>query len=50
LQSTYGADVTLEGGARGAFEVTVNGQLIFSKWKEGRFPTHDEIGAAIEAL
>ncbi len=32
------------------FEVTVDGTLIFSKTKLGRFPTHAEIDEAIAAL
>ena len=27
----------------GRFEVTVNGDLVFSKLKEGRFPEFDEV-------
>ena len=34
----------------GAFEVTVDGEKIFSKIKTGRFPEHDEILGAIEKL
>jgi selT/selW/selH-like putative selenoprotein len=30
-------------GSSGAFEVTVNGALVFSKLKEKRFPTEDEV-------
>ena len=31
----------------GAFEVTVNGKLVFSKKTTGRFPELDELKAAI---
>jgi selT/selW/selH-like putative selenoprotein len=31
------------------FEVTVNGKLLFSKKKEGRFPENDEILAPLTA-
>lgn len=34
---------TLEKGSGGCFEVTVDGRLIFSKLKEGRFPSEDEV-------
>jgi len=27
----------------GAFEVTLNNKVIFSKHQEGRFPEHDEV-------
>lgn len=33
----------------GVFEVTVDGELIFSKRKEGRFPESDEILAALKS-
>jgi len=35
--------------AGGAFEVRVDGNLIFSKMKEGRFPEHHEIISAVKA-
>lgn len=47
MQEQFGADVTLIRGSRGAFEVELDGQLVFSKLKEGRFPTHDEIDLLI---
>ncbi len=47
LQERYGAEVTLQRGKGGAFEVTVDGRLLYSKLREGRFPTHDEIDALI---
>ncbi|MBU5537284.1 MAG: Rdx family protein [Candidatus Aenigmatarchaeota archaeon] len=37
------AEVILEGGDKGVFDVYINGKLIFSKWKTGRFPESDEI-------
>jgi selT/selW/selH-like putative selenoprotein len=43
LQENHGANVTLQRSRGGAFEVTVNGELLFSKLAQGRFPTHDEI-------
>jgi len=39
-------DLIPSGG--GVFEVEVNGNLIFSKRAEDRFPDHDEIFAGIE--
>ena len=33
----------LERGGGGAFEVSVDGRLIYSKLKEGRFPSEDEV-------
>ena len=37
-------------GARGAFDVVADGELIFSKQKEQRFPEPDEIIGALRAL
>jgi selT/selW/selH-like putative selenoprotein len=34
-------------GGRGQFDVIANGQLVFSKQAEGRFPDHDEILALL---
>lgn len=34
-------------GARGAFEVRVDGDLVFSKLEKGRFPETDEILARL---
>jgi len=47
LQSTYGAEVESEAGHSGVFDVTVDGELIFSKHKVGRFPTLSEIDELI---
>jgi selT/selW/selH-like putative selenoprotein len=35
--------VTLVPGARGAFEVFVDGRRVFSKLEEHRFPEEDEV-------
>jgi selT/selW/selH-like putative selenoprotein len=40
-----GADVELVPGVGGAFEITVDGKLMFSKKQIGRFPTDEEIDA-----
>ena len=39
------ADVELARGSGGVFEITVDGQLKFSKKQLGRFPTDDEVDA-----
>jgi selT/selW/selH-like putative selenoprotein len=41
----HGADVELVPGVGGAFEITVDGKLMFSKKQIGRFPTDEEIDA-----
>jgi selT/selW/selH-like putative selenoprotein len=42
-------DSTLTRGSGGEFEVSVDGKLVFSKKKEGRFPDSDEVLALIPA-
>jgi selT/selW/selH-like putative selenoprotein len=34
-------------GSDGIFDVAVDGEIIFSKHDAGRFPSHDEIIAAL---
>ena len=41
----YGAEVELVPGVGGAFEITVDGRLAFSKKQLGRFPTDEEVDA-----
>jgi len=48
LESKYGAEVELVPGVGGVFEITVDGQLKFSKKASGRFPTDDEVLATGE--
>ncbi len=45
LIAKYGADVELVPGVGGVFEITVDGQLMFSKKQTGRFPTDEEVVA-----
>jgi len=42
--------VTLIPGSGGIFEVTYNGQLIYSKAQTGRFPNPNEVEEKLEAL
>ena len=44
------ASFTLVPSDRGRFELSVNGELIFSKVQEGRFPEYGEIKPQIDAL
>ena len=48
LEQKYGAEVELAPGVGGVFEITVDGQLKFSKKQTGRFPTDDEVMAVGE--
>ena len=49
LEQEYGAEVELVPGVGGVFEITVDGQLKFSKKQTGRFPTDDEVIATGQA-
>jgi selT/selW/selH-like putative selenoprotein len=40
----------LKKGASGAFEVRLDGELIFSKRESGRFPDSGEVEEALAAL
>ena len=50
IKDKYDIVATLIEGSGGAFEVRVDGKLIFSKFKTFRFPEHDEIFDAISSL
>lgn len=41
-------EVSLESGSTGIFDVYVGEELVFSKYKELRFPSQDEIKAIAE--
>jgi selT/selW/selH-like putative selenoprotein len=45
LEQKYGAEVELVPGVAGVFDITVDGQLRYSKKQTGRFPTDDEVVA-----
>jgi len=49
LESRFGATPELVRGNGGVFEVTVDGDLIFSKRATGRFPEEGEVAARFEA-
>ncbi len=52
LLATFGTDlgeVTIVPGIGGIFEVSVNGQLVFSMEREGRFPELADIRPKVEA-
>lgn len=40
-----GAEVELVKGGRGVFEISLDGELVFSKTASGRFPEEHEIEA-----
>jgi len=41
------ADVTLERGGGGVFDVFADGRLLYSKHRTQRFPEHGEIGGSL---
>jgi selT/selW/selH-like putative selenoprotein len=47
IKQAKGIDVELIRGDRGAFEVRVDGELVFSKLNERRFPETEEILASL---
>lgn len=47
LEKEFGVEAKLVVGKAGSFDVFVNGELIFSKSKEGRFPEPGEIAQKI---
>jgi predicted Rdx family selenoprotein len=40
-------EAEIEEGAKGQFDVLADGEVIFSKQREGRFPEHSEIRALL---
>jgi selenoprotein W-related protein len=48
LKRRLGLDSQLTPGSGGVFDVTVDGKLIFSKKKVGRFPEVQEILGALD--
>jgi hypothetical protein len=43
LHRRFGEDAEIKAGKSGQFDVVVDGELIFSKAKAGRFPVDDEV-------
>ena len=48
IKKEFGRKVTVTEGRTSSFEVTVQGKVLFSKLKEGRFPEVSEIIAALK--
>jgi selT/selW/selH-like putative selenoprotein len=49
LREEFGVEPALIRGTDGVFDVVADGALVFSKHEAGRFPTHDEIIAALRS-
>ena len=50
IKDKYDIESRLIEGSGGAFEVRIDGTLVFSKLKQFRFPEEDEIFAAIDRV
>jgi selT/selW/selH-like putative selenoprotein len=50
IKDKYGLVARLIEGSGGAFEVQIDGTLVFSKLKQFRFPEEDEIFASIDRV
>ena len=48
LKKKFGADVELIAGSGGVYDVTLDGRMIFSKARQGRFPEQGEIDHIIK--
>jgi selenoprotein W-related protein len=47
LKQEFGVEADLVRGADGIFDVVADGELVFSKHDEGRFPENEEVVAAL---
>jgi len=47
IKSALGIDATLVEGSNGIFDVSVDGDLVFSKYEHGRFPEADDLIAEL---
>ena len=43
LKKNLGAEIDLVAGSNGIFDVSLDGNLIYSKFEQGHYPTADEI-------
>ena len=50
LNDQFGYWAELKPGDRGAFEISINNNIVFSKLQEDRFPEHEEISSFIEGV
>jgi len=49
VREAFGVEPRITKGSTGSFDVFVNGELIFSKFEEDRFPKIDEISGIINS-
>ena len=50
LNDQFGYWAELKPGDRGAFEISINNNIVFSKLQEDRFPENNEIASFIEGV
>ena len=43
LKKEFGADIELVAGGGGIFDISVDSEMVFSKFAEGRFPQPEEV-------
>lgn len=48
LKKKFGADIELVAGSNGIFDISLDGNMIYSKSEQGRFPQPGEIIKLIE--
>ncbi len=48
LKKEFGVRAKFVEGSGGVFDVTADGELVFSKHEQDRFPEHDEIIRALK--
>ena len=49
LQNTFGVKAKLVPGGNGIFDVVVDGNLVFSKYEEKRFPQPGELASKLKS-
>ena len=49
IKDAVGVDAEVVGGSRGQFDVVADGDIVFSKQAEERFPEPNEIITALQA-
>ena len=50
LKKAYAVEATLQEGAGGVFDVTVDGELVYSKHRTGQFPDEAALVVAAEGV
>ena len=48
LKKDLGAEIELVAGSNGVFDISLDGNMIYSKFEEGRFPQTEDILARVK--